>query len=134
MYRSYLFVLVWLATACQNAQELKTEQYFVEGLQLYTANCSNCHQANGLGMANLYPPLAGSDALKDKALLACIVKNGMNDTIVVSGKKFSRPMPANPKLTDLEIAEIISYLTIKWQKDSVFTSTEFVNKTLQNCE
>ena len=134
MYRSYLFVLVWLATACQNAQELKTEQYFVEGLQLYTANCSNCHQANGLGMANLYPPLAGSDALKDKALLACIVKNGMNDTIVVSGKKFSRPMPANPKLTDLEIAEIISYLTIKWQKDSVFTSTEFVNKTLQNCK
>ena len=134
MYRSYLFVLVWLVTACQNAQELKTEQYFVEGLQLYTANCSNCHQANGLGMANLYPPLAGSDALKDKALLACIVKNGMNDTIIVSGKKFSRPMPANPKLTDLEIAEIISYLTIKWQKDSVFTSTEFVNKTLQNCE
>ena len=134
MYRSYLFVLVWLATACQNAQELKTEQYFVEGLQLYTANCSNCHQANGLGMANLYPPLAGADALKDKALLACVIKNGMNDTIIVSGKKFSRPMPANPKLTDLEIAEIVSYLTIKWQKDSVFTSTEFVNKTLQNCK
>lgn len=134
MYRSYLFVLVLLATACQNAQELKTEQYFVEGLQLYTANCSNCHQANGLGMANLYPPLAGADALKDKALLACVIKNGMNDTIIVSGKKFSRPMPANPKLTDLEIAEIVSYLTIKWQKDSVFTSTEFVNKTLQNCK
>ena len=134
MYKSYLFVLALLSTACQSAQELKTEQYFVEGLQLYMTNCSNCHQANGLGMASLYPPLKGSNALKNRALLACIIKNGMKDTIIVSDKKFSRPMPANPKLTDLEIAEIISYLTIKWQKDSVFTSTEFVNKTLQNCK
>jgi len=134
MRKSYIFVLALLATACQSAQELKTQQYFVEGMQLYMTNCSNCHQANGLGMANLYPPLKGSDALKDKALLACIIKNGMKDTIMVDGKKFNRPMPANPKLTDLEIAEIISYVSIKWQKDSILTSTEFVNKTLQNCK
>ena len=101
---------------------------------MYTSNCANCHQANGNGMANLYPPLAGSPALKDKALLACIIKNGMKGDISVNGKKFNRPMPANPKLMDLEVAEIITYVNMKWNKDSVYTTTAFVNKSLQTCE
>ena len=84
-------------------------------------------------MANLYPPLVGSASIKDKALFACIIKNGMKDTILVAGKKFSRPMPANPKLTDLEIAEIISYVRMKWGEDSTLTPIEVVNKALQQC-
>ena len=134
MRKSYLFVLALLATGCQNAQELKTQQYFVEGLQLYINNCANCHQLDGTGMASLYPPLKGSAVLKNKELLACIIRNGMKDTILVNGKNFSRPMPPNPKLTDLEIAEIITYVSVKWQKDSIFTNTEFVNTSLQNCK
>lgn len=134
MYKSLIFVLALLTTACQNAEELKTEQYFAEGYQIYTKNCSNCHQENGKGMANLYPPLVGSPALKDKALMACIIKNGMKGSITVEGKKFSRPMPANPKLMDLEIAEIITYVNMKWNKDSVYTHTEFVHETLQTCK
>ena len=134
MYKSFIFLLALSATACQNAEELKTEQYFAEGYQLYTSNCANCHQANGNGMANLYPPLTGSPTLKDKALLACIIKNGMKGDISVNGKKFDRPMPANPKLMELEIAEIITYVEMKWNKDSVYTTTEFVNKTLQMCK
>ena len=134
MYKSFIFLLALSATACQNAEELKTEQYFAEGYQLYTSNCANCHQANGNGMANLYPPLTGSPSLKDKALLACIIKSGMKGDISVNGKKFDRPMPANPKLMELEIAEIITYVEMKWNKDSVYTTTEFVNKTLQMCK
>ena len=134
MRKNFLFALILLASACQNAEELKSEQYFAEGYQLYTLNCANCHQANGLGMANLYPPLAGTASLKNKAMLACIIQNGMKDTIVVAGKKFSRPMPPNPKLTDLEIAEIITYVSMKWQKDSLYTKIEFVNKSLSLCK
>lgn len=134
MYKIFIVVLALFATACQSEQELKTEQYFAEGYQVYTKNCSNCHQANGMGMANLYPPLVGSPSLKDKALLACIIKNGLKGDITVEGKKFNRPMPANPKLMDLEIAEIITYVNIKWNKDSIYTTTEFVNKSLQLCK
>lgn len=129
-----MLVLVALTTGCQNAEQLKTEQYFAEGYQLYAANCANCHQVNGKGMANLYPTLVGSETLKDKALLACIIQNGMKDTIMVAGKKFSRPMPPNPKLKDLEIAEIITYLGMKWQKDSTYTTIQLVNKALQECK
>ncbi|TDE16392.1 c-type cytochrome [Dyadobacter psychrotolerans] len=128
----FLFVTI-LISSCQNAQELKTEQYFAEGFQLYTTNCANCHQTDGKGMANLYPPLSGSASIKDKALFACIIKNGMKDTIVVAGKKFSRPMPANSKLTELEIAEIITYVSMKWSADSTLTSIDLVSKSLQQC-
>ncbi|WP_221390832.1 cytochrome c [Dyadobacter sp. NIV53] len=134
MYKSLIFLLAVFTTACQSAEELKTEQYFAEGYQIYTANCANCHQTDGKGMANLYPPLAGSAALKDKALLACIIKNGMKGDVLADGKKFNRKMPANPKLMDLEIAEIITYVNMKWNKDSVYTTTEFVHKTLSECK
>lgn len=134
--RSALVLLtpIALLTGCQSSDELKSEQYFVEGYQLYTTNCANCHQDDGKGMANLYPPLQGSSALTDKAFLACVIKNGMKDTIMVAGKKFSRPMPGNPKLTNLEVAEIVSFLTMKWGKDSTLTSIEAVEKALGNCK
>lgn len=128
-----VLVLGLLNNACQSSQELKSEQYFAEGYQLYTTYCSNCHQADGKGMSGLYPPLVGSALLTDKSRLACIIKNGMSDTIMVNGKEFSRPMPPNPKLKDLEIAEIVTYLNMKWGKDSVFTSIEFVEKSLKDC-
>ena len=129
-----MFVSILLTAGCQNAEELKSEQYFAEGYQLYTSNCANCHQVDGKGMANLYPTLVGSPALKNKALLACIIQNGMKDTIIVDGKKFSRPMPPNPKLKELEIAEIITYLSMKWHKDSIYTTIQLVNKSLQECK
>ncbi|TLV01613.1 cytochrome c [Dyadobacter luticola] len=121
-------------TSCQSAQELKSEQYFVEGYQLYTTHCSNCHQADGKGMSNLYPPINGSAALADKAFLACIIQNGMTDKIKVGGRDFNRPMPPNKKLTDIEIAEIVSFVTMKWKKDSTFTDIETVQAALKNCK
>jgi mono/diheme cytochrome c family protein len=135
MFRSLFFILIGLGMAsCHNADDLKREQYFSEGYQLYTTNCANCHQADGKGMASLYPPLSSASILANQARLACIIKNGMKDTIMVEGKQFSRPMPPNQKLTDLEIAEIITFLRVKWAQDSVYTSIDEVTQSLINCE
>jgi mono/diheme cytochrome c family protein len=131
--RALVFMMLGL-TSCRSSEELKTEQYFVTGQQLYMTHCANCHQMEGKGMSNLYPPIAGSSIISDKARLACIVQYGMNDTILVNGKKFSRPMPPNPKLTEIEIAEIVSFVSMKWGKDSVYTPIEFVHKTLADCK
>lgn len=119
--------------SCQSEQELKSEQYFAEGYQLYTTNCANCHQADGKGMANLYPPLTGSKIIRDKAAMACIIRYGLKDTIMVHGKPFSRPMSANAKLQELEIAEIITYVNMKWGQDSVYTPIATVSKALEAC-
>jgi mono/diheme cytochrome c family protein len=134
IYRFLICMFVLNLASCQSAEELKTEQYFAEGYQLYMTNCANCHQADGNGMANLYPSLAGSAMLKDPSMLACIIRNGTKGIITADGKEFNRPMPANTKLTDLEIAEIVTYVKMKWQKDSVYTSTELVTNALKNCQ
>ncbi|WP_201747791.1 c-type cytochrome [Dyadobacter flavalbus] len=128
------FMALCVLASCQNAEELKSEQYFVEGYHLYTANCSNCHQPDGKGMSNLYPPLAGSKKLADRSGIACIIRNGMKGTILVNGKEFNRPMPANAKLTEIEIAEIVSYVSMKWGKDSLYTPITYVQNALQNCK
>lgn len=131
--KALFFLTAFAAYSCQSAEELKSEQYFAEGYQLYTTNCANCHQADGKGMANLYPPLVGSKMIQDKIAMSCIIRNGMKDTIIVNGKAFSRPMPANAALKELEIAEIITYVNMKWGKDSLYTPTETVIKALESC-
>ncbi|HWV31068.1 MAG TPA: cytochrome c [Dyadobacter sp.] len=120
--------------SCRSSEELKSEQYFVTGQQMYMTYCANCHQMEGKGMSSLYPPIAGSPILSDKARVACIIQYGMSDTIVVNGKKFSRPMPPNPKLTEIEIAEIVSFVSMKWGKDSVYTPIEVIHKALTECK
>src|SRR5438046_4671143 len=35
------------------------------GKKIFSANCQTCHQANGLGVARQYPPLAGSECTTD---------------------------------------------------------------------
>lgn len=134
MLKKLIFTLsAFTVFSCQSEQELKTEQYFAEGYQIYTMNCANCHQADGKGMANLYPPLVGSKILKNKSAMACIMRYGMKDTITVNGKPFNRPMPANPKLQELEIAEVITYVNMKWGKDSIYTPIATVTKALISC-
>ncbi|WP_247234412.1 cytochrome c [Telluribacter sp. SYSU D00476] len=129
-----LGVLVALLTACQSSEELKRDQYYSEGYQLYTTYCANCHQADGKGLANLYPPLAGSEYLADKSRFICITRYGMSGEITVAGKTYNRPMPANPNLKDLEIAEIATYVYNTWGKDSTYTNTEMVTEVLSKCE
>lgn len=131
MIKRLTFLAALAFTSCQSSEELKTEQYFAEGYQIYTMNCANCHQADGKGMANLYPPLVGSSILQNKAAMACIMKFGMSDTIIVNGKPFNRPMPGIPHLQELEIAEVITYVNMKWGKDSVYTPIATVTQALE---
>lgn len=127
-------VLLVALSACQSADELKTEQYYSEGYQLYTTHCANCHQADGSGLADLYPPLSESTYLSRRNEMICVVKNGLSGEIKVGGKTYNRPMPANPKLTDIEIAEIVTYVTNTWGEKTVYMHTDSVTAALTRCE
>ena len=120
-------------SACQSADELKTEQYYSEGYQLYTTHCANCHQADGSGLADLYPPLQKSTYLSRRDEMICVVKNGLSGEIQVGGKTYNRPMPANPKLTDIEIAEIVTYVTNSWGKKANYMPIDSVTAALTRC-
>jgi cytochrome c551 len=120
--------------ACQTKEEIKHQTYLHDGVEKYKLHCANCHQEDGKGLAGLYPPLANSDYLKkNKASIICAIKHGQADTIVVNGKKYYQPMPANPKLEGLDIAEITTYIFNKWGDETVITDIKTVEKALKEC-
>ncbi len=116
------------------ADDVKFEQYMVEGQQLYTIHCSNCHQVNGEGLGRLYPPLSKSDyLLEDIDRAICIIKNGQEGSIMVNGVVFNQPMPAVTTLKKLEIAEIATYIYNSWGNEKGMVSIDKVDQALTDC-
>ncbi|MFN3802129.1 c-type cytochrome [Belliella pelovolcani] len=96
-------------------RDSKVMQYAIEGKILYENYCANCHQADGTGLGKLIPPLRGSDyMLEDIGRTVHIIKYGLKGEIIVNGEKYNQPMPANPQLTNMEIAQIVTYLYNIW--------------------
>jgi nitrite reductase (NO-forming) len=84
------------------------------GKQIYTKTCFACHQANGEGIANAFPPLAKSDYLNadvDRAI--GIVLRGKTGEITVNGKKYNSVM-TKQTLNDDEVADVMTYIYNSW--------------------
>jgi cytochrome c551 len=134
-------VALWMCGTGQSGEKtdratsIKTQQYQIQGEKLYAKYCAQCHQANGEGLASLYPPLNKSDYLmKDLARSACVIKNGAVEEMVVNGKTYNQMMPPNPQLTPLEIAEIMTYITTSWDNKGKLVDVKDVEKWLKMCE
>ena len=126
----FLILLLTTLNSCQSNEKLKLEQYYIGGKEIYEKNCANCHQLDGKGLQNLYPPIAGSDFLKDKIKVILLIKNGISGEIIVNGKKYNQPMPANNQLQNLDIAEVVTYIYNEWKVEDRITATEEVEKVL----
>ena len=115
-------------------KDTKLQQYKVQGEELYLKHCSNCHQASGKGLGLLFPPLDISDFVDaNRKEVICLIENGMEGEITVNGKSFNKAMPAIPQLTDLEIAEITTYLYNSWGRNEGIIDVNEVTSTLSNC-
>ncbi|MEX2565553.1 MAG: cytochrome c, partial [Cyclobacteriaceae bacterium] len=117
----------------QGIDDLKTRQYAVEGQNLYLQYCSNCHQKDGSGLKQLIPPLAGADyMLNDVKNTLYVIKNGIKGEIMVNGKAYNQPMPSNPRLTKLEIAQIATYIYNVWGNNKGLIDLETVDASLED--
>lgn len=115
-------------------QKTRMQQYYRLGKTLYMTHCSNCHQPDGKGLGQLYPPLAKSDYLmKDPVKTVCIIKNGLEGEIIVNGKTYNQPMPAHDNLTNIEIAEIITYISNSWGNQSGLHDVNTIEKASAEC-
>lgn len=93
---------------------LSTFQDGAKGKTIYTQTCVACHQANGQGIPNAFPPLAKSDFLnKDTNRAIKAVLNGLHGPITVNGKKFNSAMPSQ-NLKDQQIADVLTYVYSSW--------------------
>ena len=134
-YRLLPIAYCLLLISCDSQEEVKRKQYYIDSQVLYKTHCANCHQENGQGLAGLYPPIMGSDYLtKNKESVLCSMRNGLKDTIVVNGKSYHQPMPANTQLQALDVAEIATYIYNEWGNEKVITDVKTVGKVLEGCK
>jgi cytochrome c551 len=128
-------VLIFFACSGKHSDSVKFQQYYVQGEQLYTKHCSNCHQADGTGLGLVFPPLNKSDFMdKNFEQVLCLMKHGITGEITVNGKTFVQPMPGVQSLTDLEIAEIATYIYNSWEHQRGIVDVSEANEVLRNCE
>ncbi len=103
------------AAAAAQSGTLTKEGQVAAGQALFAGTCSTCHQADGKGMAGVFPPLAGSDYLaKGNAALIGVVLNGLTGPVTVNGQDYNSVMPPMSQLTDDEIANILTYVQNSW--------------------
>lgn len=119
--------------SCQSEEEIKRQRYITEGILVYKNACANCHQTKGEGLAALYPPIANSDYLTNKNSVICLIRYGQQGAIVVNGKRYNRPMPSHPQLSDLEIAEVVTYIYNQWGHEKKVTDVKTVTPVLEGC-
>ncbi|MDW8260578.1 MAG: cytochrome D1 domain-containing protein [Gammaproteobacteria bacterium] len=85
------------------------------GAASYAVACASCHQADGKGLPNAFPPLAASDYLKgDRNRAIRAVLHGLQGKIVVNNKTYESVMPPMPQLSNDEIANILTFVYNSW--------------------
>lgn len=108
---------------------------YEHGEILYTNFCSSCHMDDGTGLVGNIPPLAGTDYLaKHQDRLACIIRYGIDEEIVVNGKTYSQVMEGIDQLSDAEITNVINYINTAWGNQLPFVPITEVQKGLKNCK
>ncbi len=98
----------------EELKALSFEEKMQFGKDKYMATCVACHQADGRGIENAFPPLAKSDYLNadvDRAI--DIVLHGKTGEITVNGKKYNSVMTAQA-LTDEEVSNVLTYVYNSW--------------------
>ena len=99
------------------------------GKEVFSA-CSQCHQADGKGVAGTWPPLVASDYVTgDERRLAAILVNGINGPFVVNGATYSGEMPNwRSYFNDEELAAVMTYIRNTWGNKAPPVSKETVAK------
>ena len=110
------------------------DKNLLAGKQLFAVNCQICHGDDGNGIKGLGAPLNESNWVQgDKTKLLSIVLYGLTGPIRVGDKMYAPPdvsgaMPAmnnNDKLSDQDIAHILSYIRKAWNnKAGVITKDD----------
>jgi mono/diheme cytochrome c family protein/glucose/arabinose dehydrogenase len=112
------------------------DKVFQLGREVYfrDAHCATCHQADGKGLANIYPPLAKSDWLDDDERAIKIILKGLWGPITVNGQAFdpSKGVPPMPgfggMLTDAETAAVLSFIRLSFGNNGKVVSPAQVAK------
>jgi len=107
---------------------LTKEMQVEKGRQVYMGLCFACHQPDGKGLPNIFPPLAGSDFLQaDHERAIRIVLKGLSGPVIVNGATINSAMPPQEAvLTDTQIADVLTFVLNSWGNKGDAVTTDQV--------
>lgn len=129
-YQAWLTDQKTLVAAAQAAssQTFTMDELKAHGEKVFNTNCAVCHQANGQGMAGIFPPLIDGTSFKanaetvkrltdrgfwkDGKIILGPVQNHVD--IVIHGIAGSTMPPFGGQLTDMDIAAVVTYERNSW--------------------
>jgi len=100
----------FISFSCMTEQnDLKASM--VRGKKVYDKTCITCHQPEGDGVPRMNPPLIKTQqVLGAKEKLVRIVVQGYKEQVEINGEIYYTPMPAQPLLSNQEIADVLTYI------------------------
>jgi mono/diheme cytochrome c family protein len=97
------------------------------GLAVYTKTCIACHGPEGKGVPLAFPPLDESARLTgDPVIPTRIVLHGLQGPLETGAGKFNNIMAPLGSLTDVEIADVLTYARQSWTNDAAPVRAEDV--------
>ena len=112
------------ATKTTSTNTLKSS--IARGKIVYGTYCLACHQADGSGVPNMNPPIINTSwVLGSKTILIQQILKGSANKVEIDGEKFHNTMPAQPQLTDQQIADVLAFVRNSFgNKASIVTPAE----------
>lgn len=108
----------------------------INGADIYRKSCSSCHQENGQGLQNVFPPLVNTNTItsNDPTEHIEIVLFGLEGK-KINGIQYSTPMPAwKDQLTDEEVASVINHERTSWGNNAKLITADDVKKVRMKSE
>jgi alcohol dehydrogenase (quinone), cytochrome c subunit len=106
--------------ASLTATAMHTGEIARPGSGIFMSYCAKCHQADGSGVANKYPKLAGNPAVlapDTTSLIRLLVEGGSSPETKNGPERKKMPAFAE-KLTTAEIAQVLTFIRTTWGNDA----------------
>ncbi len=112
------------------APQGKIDPAVMEAGKTNFALCSACHGPNGEGVANLGPPLAGSEWVNGPPEnLIRIQYRGLHGPITVKGKEYTPAAPMPPQMqTNEAMAAVLTYVRNSMGNEAPAVTVDMVDK------
>jgi nitrite reductase (NO-forming) len=128
-----LLILCAIAFTGSTSPVQELTESMKRGKEVYTIYCQSCHLEDGKGLPGVNPPVAKADYMKKPTdSLINVILKGQSGEVMVNGKKYNVPMPAQDYLTDEQIADVLNYSKNSWGNKIPGIVTPKMVKSLRN--
>ncbi len=125
-----------LSPTCRRATAIASMRRNPVGARVYVSFCAQCHGAEGAGVPNVFPRLAGNPSVitEDTTSLIRLMVEGGNSPATIGGPP-RQAMPGFAQtLTNAQMASVLSWIRSSWGNDArPVTANDIQSLREENC-